>query len=109
MYSDQENSSDVQENHESPMDKIIETVFDHFQQAYNTKVSEKMEQEHLSEDDAKEQVFEDMRPIFRKGLVNEFTDTLMWINALRQDPVYRAIQKQVIELWRWKILTKEKH
>lgn len=51
-----------------------------------------MEQEHLSEDDAKEQVFEDMRPIFRKGLVNEFTDTLMWINALQQNPVYRAIQ-----------------
>ena len=54
MYSDQENSTDVQENHESPMDKMLETVFDHFQQAYNTNVSEKMEQEHLSEDDAKD-------------------------------------------------------
>lgn len=76
-----------------PWDNIIEEVFEQCQSQYDTKVQSLMQGDvGLDEIEAKEAVFKDMRPTYRKAIMNVLSKKLLWLNDLKHDPTYKSIK-----------------
>jgi hypothetical protein len=82
-----------------PWEYIVEEAFDKCQSQYETEVKELMEEDtEISESEARENVFEDMKSTYRKAMMNIFGRKLVWFDAMKKDPIYKAIKKTVNQL-----------
>ncbi|KAL4231794.1 hypothetical protein ACF0H5_009370 [Mactra antiquata] len=77
------------------MDRLVEEVFEQYQNRYENEVSALMSQQNITEEEARDQTFNLMKNTYRKALTNVFTENVLWINALKDSPVLQSIKKTV--------------
>ena len=79
-----------------PWYDIVEEAFERRQSEYDTKVNALMEKDSdISEQEAKEDVFRDMRETYRIAIMNSLAHKLIWLDAFIKDPIYNAIKKKM--------------
>jgi hypothetical protein len=82
-----------------PWDDVVDEVFQKCQSQYDSKVKELMEEEtDISDSEAKERVFRNMRTTYREAMMNTFGSKLIWFDAMKKDPIYKSIKKTVNRL-----------
>ena len=57
-----------------------------------------MSKSNRNDTEAKKQVYEDMKSVYRKAVTAVFTNRMMWFNAIQKDSLYKAIKKMVQQL-----------
>lgn len=90
--------SSEEEEYEDPWIDIIDVTFRQWQPEYKEKVQSYMETEGVTVGIARKRAFQDMKGRYRKTMASVFTDTILWFNAIRKDPIYRAIKKTASDL-----------
>ena len=89
-----ENSVDI-----DPWQDIVDETFAECQSQFESEVSELMEDDtDISEEDAREIVYKDMKNTYRKAMMDIFGTKMLWFNALKKDPIYKAVKKTVSQL-----------
>jgi hypothetical protein len=77
-----------------PWQTIVDEAFTECQPRFETKVSELMnEDSDISESEARENIFEDMKNIYRKAIMNTFGSKVHWFNVMKKDPIFKSIKK----------------
>lgn len=89
-----ENPADI-----DPWQDIVDETFAECQSQFESEVRELMEDDtEISEEDARETVFKDMKSTYRKAMMNIFGSKMLWFNTLKKDPIYKAVKKTVSQL-----------
>jgi len=52
----------------------------------------------LNEAEARQQAYQDLKPTYRKVLVQVLTNRIIWFNAMKQDPIYKRMRKSAKDL-----------
>ena len=82
-----------------PWEEVVEEAFSKCQSQYDSEVTELMKEDsEISDNDAQETIFEDMKGTYRKALMNAFGKRLLWFNAMKKDAVYKAIKSTINQL-----------
>jgi hypothetical protein len=81
------------EEESDPMDRLVEEVFEQYQDRYEEEVKGLMYQQNITEEEARDRTFNLMKNTYRKALTNIFTENVIWINALKDSPVFQSIKK----------------
>ncbi|KAL4236047.1 hypothetical protein ACF0H5_004433 [Mactra antiquata] len=77
-----------------PWNEIIDEAYQKCQSQYDSKVAEIMDEDSdVSDEEAREDAFEDMRSVYRTAMMNSFGSKLLWLQAMKRDPIYKSIKK----------------
>ena len=91
-------NSSCNEEYEDPWDKLIEETFSVLQKEYEQSVLTYVKAEDVNSDVARINIFREMRGQYRKVLKKNFCESILWINALLDDPIYKSIKKTALGL-----------
>lgn len=80
---------------EDPWDSVIQKAFEKCQDQFERRVKELLHTTEITENDARQRAYLDMRAIYRKAASGIFTDRMLWFHAIRKQWVYKAIKKTV--------------
>jgi hypothetical protein len=81
------------------MSTTSEEVFTECQSRFETKVSEMMDEDSdISENEARENVFLNMKNTYRKSIMNTFGSKVHWFNVMKKDPIFMSIKNTVNQL-----------
>lgn len=88
-----------------PWEDIVGETFQRCQSQYDDEVNELMhEDKGISDEKARENVFNDMKSTYRKAMINIFGSKLLWFDAMKKDPIFKTIKMTVNRL-----ITKENY
>lgn len=76
-----------------PWESVIDKAFNKCQDQYELEVTKLIRLKNISQHEARKQVYQNMRSVFRKAVSGVFMDRIMWFNAVRKDYVYKSIKK----------------
>ncbi len=95
-----ESSSETEEEEQdASWDLLVEAAFEQCQPEFEERVEKYMQRDDgVDQLQAREHVFEQMKDIYRKAMVNSFVKKMLWFNALRKEPVYATIKNTVSAL-----------
>ena len=80
-----------------PWELIADEAFKKCQSQYVSKVNAE-EDSAITEKEAKERAFSSMKGVYRVAMMNSFIKQLLWFNAMKKDPVYKAVKRTVNRL-----------
>ena len=92
---DEASDANTVDEEEDPWDSVVQKAFDQCQDQFERRVNELLRSNYISEEEARQRVYLDMRSTYRKAASGVFTDRMLWFHAIRKQPVYKAIQKTV--------------
>ena len=82
-----------------PWNIIANEAFQKCQLQFDSKVKELMEEDtDISDSEAKEKVFRNMKSTYRLAMMNSFGSKVLWFDAMKKDPMYKSIKKTVNRL-----------
>jgi hypothetical protein len=81
-----------------PWESVIQKAFEKCQEQFEDKVENLLRESNRDETEVKKRVYEDMKSVYRKAVNSVFTNRMMWINAIQNDPLYKAIKKTAHQL-----------
>lgn len=84
------------EEHEKTIDPwydILKQTFRECQPKFKKQTTELMEDEGVSEDEARKTVYRELLSQYRKVLISKYVDRITWFESLKRDPVHKAVQK----------------
>lgn len=81
------------DNEDDPWQCIIDRAFELCQEKYIDKVSELMTQNDYSKENAKQEAFEELTPLYRKTIAKVLTAKIEWYQSMRRNQLYRAIER----------------
>jgi hypothetical protein len=82
-----------------PWQDIVDEAFNKCQAQFQVNVNKLTEKDgEISENEAEEIVFKDMKTKYRKAMMNAFGSKLVWFDVMKKDPIYKAIKKTVNQL-----------
>ncbi len=73
-------------------DSLIKIEFCELQSAYEEKVKDIMKLKNIRKSRARSDVYEEMRPLYRRAIIKRFLSRLLWFDSIRHDAVYKAIR-----------------
>ncbi len=73
-------------------DSLIKIELCELQSAYEEKVKDVMKLKSIRESRARSDVYEEMRPLYRRAIIKRFVARLLWFDSIRRDGVYKAIR-----------------
>ncbi|KAL4225369.1 hypothetical protein ACF0H5_016058 [Mactra antiquata] len=56
------------------------------------------EDSDVSDNEAREDAYEDMKSVYRTAMMNSFANKLLWFEAMKRDPVYKSVRKTINRL-----------
>lgn len=81
-----------------PWDSVVQKAFEKYQDQYEEQVIKLKLQQGLSEVEARNRVYLDMRGVYRKALGNVLINRIEWFHAINKAPVYKALKKTATNL-----------
>ncbi len=73
-------------------DSLIKIEFCELQSAYEEKVKDIMKLKNIRKSRARSDVYEEMRPLYRRAIIKRFLARLLWFDSIRRDGIYKAIR-----------------
>ena len=87
-----------EENSDDPLRSLVEEAFEQCQSEFDERVTKHMVRQELVEDNARERVYDNMLPIYRKALANIFVNEMLWFHVMRKDPIFLSVNTTVSDL-----------
>ncbi|KAL4240375.1 hypothetical protein ACF0H5_001165 [Mactra antiquata] len=92
MMSEEDDSSPSSDI--DPWNEIIDEAYQKCQSQYDNKVAAVMDDDsEVSDEEAREDAFEDLKSVYRTAMMNSFGRKLLWFQSMKRDPIYNAIKK----------------
>ena len=93
-----ETDIDEQEDMEDPWKMLVEDAFDKCQFEFDERVNAYMTAHGVDQGNARERIYRNMLPAFRKAMADAFVNVILWFHAMQKEPIYLSIKKTVSNL-----------
>ena len=87
-----------EEDSDDPWRLLIEEVFERCQSEFDERVTKRMAEKWVDEEEARKKVYDNMLPIYRKALANVFVNEILWFEAMKKDRIYLSVKITVSDL-----------
>ena len=76
-----------------PWESVVDKAFDKCQDQFEEEVTKLIRRRNVDQTEARKRVYQDMRGTYRKAVSSVLTDRILWFQAIRKHPVYKAIKR----------------
>ena len=90
--------TDEEEDMEDPWKTLVEDAFDKCQFEFDERVNAYMTAHGVDQGNARERIYKNMLPAFRKAMADAFVNVILWFHAMQKEPIYLSIKKTVSNL-----------
>ena len=87
-----------EEDSDDPWRLLIEEVFERCQSEFDKRVTKRMAEKWVDEEEARKKVYDNMLPTYRKALANVFVKEILWFEAMKKERIYLSVKNTVSDL-----------
>ena len=93
--SEADEASDTERHSEQydPWESVVHKAFLKCQDQFEEAVTKLLQKRNIDQTEARKEVYHDMRSTYRKAISSVFINRIVWFQAMRKHPVYKAIKK----------------
>ena len=96
--SDMESDSSEKEETIDPWYDMVDYVFKSFQPEFDKIALAFVNDDDLSEKQARKKAFNELLPKYRKLLIDKYLFKVLWFDSVRKDPIHTAIRRTAKQL-----------